>query len=342
VDQRIEGEDIHEDHLLKAFEMSRGEDYQIEHVLGNEDHAEMTGLGALFRRERERKGLTLAQVFDMTRLRPAILEALEKEDWEELPSAVFVRGFIRSYAHALNLDEDQVLELYDRTSPLTPAPPRPLLEPVHAGKRRFLTFLFILVCAALAFFLWNLYFPTAWNPLKKGVRTSHVEKPALNTAPLAAKSELTTVTEAKVKEPEPPRHTGTDATFADESPALEEKMTAASAPPPVAEAEPLPPETPAVETSPQPEIVPPAEDEGDKLTLKAHVKKNTWVKIVVDGGEPKEYIFKPGSEPEWKADKSFDLLIGNAGGLDLEFNGRKIENLGQVGQVVRLRLPREQ
>ena len=34
-------------------------------------------------------------------------------------------------------------------------------------------------------------------------------------------------------------------------------------------------------------------------------------------------------------------LIGNAGGIDLQVNGRPIKNLGETGQVVRLKLPED-
>lgn len=73
--------------------------------------------------------------------------------------------------------------------------------------------------------------------------------------------------------------------------------------------------------------------------LTASVRERTWIKISVDGGDPKEYIFDPGNRHEWKARKGFDLIIGNADGIDLEFNGEKIENLGAPGQVVRLVFP---
>jgi hypothetical protein len=85
------------------------------------------------------------------------------------------------------------------------------------------------------------------------------------------------------------------------------------------------------------EVMPSIEDL--PLTLMANIRERTWIKIYVDDGDPKEYIFKPGSRHEWKARKGFDLTIGNAGGIDLEFNGEKIENLGAPGQVVRLVFP---
>ena len=65
------------------------------------------------------------------------------------------------------------------------------------------------------------------------------------------------------------------------------------------------------------------------------------MRIRIDGDKPKEYILAPESQPQWRAEKVFELLIGNAGGIDLEFNGKKMEDLGKQGQVIRLRLPIE-
>lgn len=61
----------------------------------------------------------------------------------------------------------------------------------------------------------------------------------------------------------------------------------------------------------------------------------------MDDQGPKEYMFRPGSHLQWKATKGFEILIGNAGGIDLEFSGTEIKNLGGHGKVVRLRLPED-
>jgi len=79
-----------------------------------------------------------------------------------------------------------------------------------------------------------------------------------------------------------------------------------------------------------------------KLLLKGHVTERTWVRISIDGLKPKEFTFSPSDKPEWKAKKGFELLIGNAGGIVLEFNGKKMDNLGKQGQVIRIKLPEDE
>ena len=81
------------------------------------------------------------------------------------------------------------------------------------------------------------------------------------------------------------------------------------------------------------------EDLAPEITLTAHIRETTWLKIFIDNQDPKEYIFQPNEHHQWKATKGFELLIGNAGGLDLELNGEAINSVGTPGQVVHLRLP---
>jgi hypothetical protein len=78
-----------------------------------------------------------------------------------------------------------------------------------------------------------------------------------------------------------------------------------------------------------------------RLVLTGHVKERTWIRICVDDQEPKEYIFQPGSRPQWKGVRGFNILIGNAAGIEFDLNGETYENLGELGKVVRLKLPKD-
>jgi hypothetical protein len=79
----------------------------------------------------------------------------------------------------------------------------------------------------------------------------------------------------------------------------------------------------------------------EEYVLKAEISERSWIRIFVDDEPPKEYIFPPGSKAQWKAKKGFELVIGNAGGVSLQFNERLMANLGDSGRVVRLNLPEE-
>ncbi len=87
-------------------------------------------LGELLREARLQRALTLAEVERDTRINRDYLEALESERYELLPAPVYARGFLRSYARHLGLDEEQALSL------LPSDLPRPAgLEPLPGLRR---------------------------------------------------------------------------------------------------------------------------------------------------------------------------------------------------------------
>jgi len=74
----------------------------------------MAHLGERLKKERERRGLALAEVHEATKIQPRYLDALEKRDWAAFPGEVFLRGYLRTYADYLKLDPEQVLRSYAR------------------------------------------------------------------------------------------------------------------------------------------------------------------------------------------------------------------------------------
>jgi hypothetical protein len=69
--------------------------------------------GETIRRMREQKGLTLKEIAEKTKISVAVLQALEDERYEDMPSArVYVRGFVRCLAEEIGLDKDQVSQGY--------------------------------------------------------------------------------------------------------------------------------------------------------------------------------------------------------------------------------------
>lgn len=72
----------------------------------------VSDLGGTLRATREALGLDLGEVARKLCLSPRQLEALEADDLHALPSPTFTRGFIRNYARLLNLDPDPLLAVY--------------------------------------------------------------------------------------------------------------------------------------------------------------------------------------------------------------------------------------
>ncbi|MEX5216111.1 MAG: helix-turn-helix domain-containing protein, partial [Nitrospiraceae bacterium] len=72
----------------------------------------MDSIGDFFRQVRETKGLTVDEVASKTRIRADFVRAIEEGNYARLPDQVFARGFVRSYARSLGLDEEDALQRF--------------------------------------------------------------------------------------------------------------------------------------------------------------------------------------------------------------------------------------
>ena len=81
--------------------------------------AYQSGIGDELRQARIRRGRSIAQAHQATRIARHYLEALEAEDWRRMPAAPFARGFLSSYAQYLGLDPGPLLERF----PFEPSAP---------------------------------------------------------------------------------------------------------------------------------------------------------------------------------------------------------------------------
>ncbi|MBW2065777.1 MAG: DUF4115 domain-containing protein [Deltaproteobacteria bacterium] len=326
------------------------------------------GLGLLLKNEREKKGLTHEQVAQITRLRKHYVEALEKEEWDKLPPRVFTRGFVRSYAQLLGLDEQRILSLYERSVPKT----QPPLSFKKFSKKKRGSYYLIGVVGALVVAV-GLYIgitsisrmptvPEEREALrvveeKTGIETRREGSleaplkgiPPEDTAVSAVEPSLSLVEPGPGKSGEGTARveekdlSGGEAAVPPSEERGEESQPGEIAPGAITEGETgsaAGGEAPSIAGVPGPV---PAEPETttEILILTGIVKDKTWVRICIDDQDPKEYIFKPGSRPQWRAKHGFYVLVGNAAGIDFDFNGKIIENLGEIGRVKRLRLPKE-
>lgn len=280
----------------------------------------LSGVGSLLREERRNRSLDRSQVAQLTRLREHFIEALEREEWDQLPPPVFVRGFIQSYARVLGLDVDRVLDLYDQSGTPEPSEPKPLLRPEPSTRgRRILILLLVGILAGALVYLWQGGPAPEWPTWKE-----HSEE-MVEPAPPAGPS--------STKEPDRPPPAAP----------LVEQIEPPSTEAPPAESRPASPERQPFPAGIDPYPDPPRErqvpEEGH--TLEIEVAERTWVQISVDDEEPKDFIFRQGSHPRWKGGETYNLLIGNAAGITVHFDGEALRNLGKPGEVIRLRLPQD-
>src|SRR3989338_7007978 len=74
----------------------------------------MIRAGQKLSEERKRRGLSLLQVSNATKIRQEFLEAIEKGEYDKLPSPSYAQGFVRNYTRLLELPEKETLALFRR------------------------------------------------------------------------------------------------------------------------------------------------------------------------------------------------------------------------------------
>jgi len=84
------------------------------------------GVGAKFVAARTARNLSIADIARQLKFSPWQIEALESENYELLPDAVFTRGFIRNYARLVGIDPAPLLAAADPHLPHHSRPPAEL------------------------------------------------------------------------------------------------------------------------------------------------------------------------------------------------------------------------
>ena len=114
----------------------------------------MTSVGQYLQKRRVEKGMSVEEVARSTRVPIASVERIEADRFSELPGEVFVKGFLRSYARAVEVPPDDVLARYTASRRVAWVTPLPIVSPVRPARgRRFgvaIAFVLLLILFTLA------------------------------------------------------------------------------------------------------------------------------------------------------------------------------------------------
>lgn len=281
-------------------------------------HSASGGFGAKLREARERRGVSLRQIANATKISIGALEALERNDISRLPGGIFSRAFVRSYAIEVGLDPDKAIQEFITQFPSdAPTSELVVVDNVDAGvsvdgDRRAGGALLLLILVGVPVVGAILYFAT----VGRTQATSSVAPAAVN-APAADSSRAaeTPPTPASV-EPSPPV-----ADTAAPAAAAAAADAPASPPLPVGTSAPPPPSEPAVEG----------------VTVTLSVKRPCWVAASVDGTKRIERLMEPGEQQTLEVKRDLVLTAGDASAIALTFNGAAARPLGKAGEVVTAR-----
>jgi cytoskeleton protein RodZ len=271
---------------------------------------------------REARGLSLSDIFQATRVSMINLQALENGDFKALPPPVYTRNFIRKYARAVGADEQPLLKRYEAYLE-SQNPPREepgVQKPWPEASRRY-RFLFgslaAVIVAGILVYAFILY--------DQSDRPTSPAQPSGSPPPA----------EQVISEPAIPIEPVDPAkpTAADTAPARDKGTTPPPAPATVQGSAPV---------TVKPAISPPVAASGETFHLVIEAQELSWLRITEGRNPSYQVLLKPGERIERNAADFFLLDIGNAGGVNLTFQGKPLGSLGKQGQVIHLRLPERQ
>ena len=299
-------------------------------------------LGSFIKAARKSKGIRLEDISKATGIALSKLQALEDGDRNKLPADVFVRGFIRIYLAQIGVDSQVALNMFEQEWGEERSNANEL-SLVHQGEvfakssvilRRWPSFVTIIVLGTIVYLASKFFFPALFV-----LPTQPIGEILSNELP---EIEIITEPQSQPQSLPSPEETNLEMLEQDLSPkSLFEEQTRKPS-----STEPVPETTKPAETDISAEPLENTDvsfansvEEITHYTLHIQFTERTWIKISLDDQDPQEEIFKRGSEQTWNADKSIDLYLGNAGGVEISLNGKPMPLKQESGQTVRLQIP---
>jgi len=279
----------------------------------------MGGFGDRLRREREMRGITLDEITESTKISRRHLEALESEHFDQLPGGVFNKGFVRAYARFLGLDEDQAVADYSAASNEKAEPENKFPLEIHEQPNRELNprssnlplifAIAALVGVLVGYGFWVRSKPHSSAPVEKTQQAAPVNSPSEPQANASPTQPVTAPTPEVSKDS-----------------VSTEKQPPAQVP---ASARPVEPKHDIVASDTADDPAPGTEK---AFFIQVKAKEDSWVSIVADGKSVMQRVLPADKNKKIKAGKSLILRTGNAGGIEVSFNGRSLGALGNENE----------
>lgn len=289
--------------------------------------------GDKLRRERERRGLSLAQVAGELHMDSAVAASLEAGEFETLGAPIFVRGHLRNYARLLGLDADAVVaeyeQLADPATPglVTPKPAGDVMTGTGRGYRWVAIvgwLILVVLIALLGLWVYHGGFGKLLSvtrnadsqqsvsqalPAQMPAKSDPQNEPSGNVAASADKASVAVPTQAQTVIGGAPG----------EQPAADKGGTApgsqAADTTPSADAQ---NQTPAEKSEPVPV--------DNRVTLELSLAQKSWVEVYDADNQPLLYDLLPaGASKTFKAAPPVRMFFGNASGVSLNVNGKAFD-----------------
>jgi cytoskeleton protein RodZ len=265
--------------------------------------------GSYLKHERELRGVPLEEISGATKINIRFLQALEENQFDELPEEVFIKGYIRSYANIIGSDVEEVLNIYNEFVVNKIEDNSDSFTPSNNSAKTFLGLGLIgLIFLALIFGVKILISSKNKLPVINVVLDEKQNSEPSAELPIKVLEEKTPlITEDKllkesdVPAPEQSQTVKTELISSEEKPKLGSQVNN------------------LVLTENE---NPTALEKPLKLTIKT--KNNSWFNMNIDNFREEDFILPADGEKSYWADNVFRLTIGNKQGTEIILNGKKL------------------
>ena len=270
---------------------------------------------------RKFKGITLEQISDMTKIQLRYLEAMEAGHWDVLPQP-YMEAFLKAYADVVGMNVPKVMKMFrdlrrqmlaiEAPEEELPSEPSPIQSPTPAPSKKssagwIISGLLILTAAAVVLYIILKPDISPRFASLNETEESFQERNSESAPGGAAISDSASVPDSLSTSPDSAIiPTDSTSTLLDSSRHVEALSRANIAPV----------EIPV------------------GVNLLARAVQRCWLRAVLDKEETREALLVPGDTLVLRANSEVELLIGNAGGLELELDGELLGVLGPRGRAV--------
>lgn len=300
----------------------------------------MPAFGEKLKLEREKRKITLEQISASTKIGTRMLQALEEDKFDQLPGGIFNKGFVRAYARFVGLDEDQAVAEYLEASGDAPPVSTEIampeegfrentarenadnisrLETIGDAPSRELPwglFAVLLLVVALSLSLWS---HRQREHAKQSLR--HAQTTAATPSPAEQSS-------AQASSELPNQAPAEDAGAGSPSAVSPHGGSPARKPGPAIQSQPTPTSPSSVKTAPVATAAIPGQ-----FTVVVSAREESWISISADGKTLVSKVLPAGAVRTARGSKEIIVTAGNAAGVDILFNGKKLDLGGEPGQV---------
>ncbi|MBI5101501.1 MAG: helix-turn-helix domain-containing protein [Nitrospirae bacterium] len=278
--------------------------------------------GLILKKKREELGLDIRDVSVLLKIKLEYLSYIESDKFDSLPAPVYTIGYIRSYSRYLGVDPEDIIALYSKQlpQPKTDVPVMPvILERQTRGPKVLYIAVACVIAAAVGFILYN--------------RAPLTRDPAPRETAVVPRQTSPTPDLPDMKQQQAgPAAAGNKG--APEIPPQGETPAPAAALPQTKE----PARTPQQPARGVPDQKTTAADK-DLYRLSVSASDTSWIFLQFKNGKSQELTLRAGETREWSFSEGASLRIGNAGGVQVLFDGKNLGPVGKKGEAVTLRFP---